>query len=731
MELVERFNKRETDYVNTMSYDDISSHLEQSMNTQDKKKYYKKIKNYTSSLIKANYEIKRVYSFSFKNSDKHQGRLFSGNSIQGVPKHIRGLICKNNTTDVDMENAHPKILSYLCKINDIMCPNLDYYINNRDSLLSVFDNRDEAKRIFLASINNDKLNRKEQNEFFREFDKEMKKIQKSILILDKYKHFKDEVSPTRKHNHNGSALNKIMCCLENDILQEMISVINKKNIEISALMFDGLMIYGDYYNDNELLKSLETAVNNKYQKLDMKITYKKHSNKITIPDNWNGSNSLQSSLKDDVKFFNNMVIEFEKTHAKIINKSIFIKFNENLNEFLFFNKKSLTESYEEIKCKKIIVDKDNIETIKEVCFIKEWLLYENIRKYDDIDVFPPPLICPKNIFNLWTGFSMEKINNYEKNQDAVDLFLKHIKILCGNEEPVYEYIIKWIGQMIQFPATKTTFPMFISSEGAGKGSLMKLFSKMLGEAKVFETSKPSRDVWGNFNGSMKEAFLVNLNELSKREFDGSQDYFKALVTDGTTQINIKNVKTMVIKSFHRFMGFSNNEEAMPTKKGDRRNLIIRSSDELIGNTEHFTKIYNYIDDVDAMKSIFEYFKSIPDLENFHKEKMPMTEYQEDLQEMNANPIELWVKYYIKQNCNQDEFEIKSTDLYDNFNDYLKNNFPSWNVNILQFTGRLKRLNVDGIEKSRANSSRCTKFNIDKCLEHFKLDKMECLIELEE
>jgi len=731
MELVERFSKREVDYVNTMDYDDISSHLEQSMNTQDKKKYYKKIKNYTSSLIKANYEIKRVYSFSFKNSDKHQGRLFSGNSIQGVPKHIRGLICKNNTTDVDMENAHPKILSYLCKINDIMCPNLDYYINNRDSLLSVFDNRDEAKRIFLASINNDKLNRKEQNEFFREFDKEMKKIQKSILILDKYKHFKDEVSPTRKHNHNGSALNKIMCCLENDILQEMISVINKKNIEISALMFDGLMIYGDYYNDNELLKSLETAVNNKYQKLDMKITYKKHSNKITIPDNWNGSNSLQSSLKDDVKFFNNMVIEFEKTHAKIINKSIFIKFNENLNEFLFFNKKSLTESYEEIKCKKIIVDKDNIETIKEVCFIKEWLLYENIRKYDDIDVFPPPLICPKNIFNLWTGFSMEKINNYEKNQDAVDLFLKHIKILCGNEEPVYEYIIKWIGQMIQFPATKTTCPVFISGEGAGKGSLMQLFSKMLGEAKVFETTQPSRDVWGNFNGSMKEAFFVNLNELSKREFEGSIDHFKALVTDNNISINIKNVKQMKVKSFHRFIITTNNEDPMPTKKGDRRNLIIRSSDELIGNTEHFTKIYNYIDDVDAMKSIFEYFKSIPNLENFHKEKMPMTEYQEDLQEMNINPIEIWLKYYIKQNCNQDEFEIKSNDLYDNFNDYLKNNFPSWNVNIMQFSGRLKRLNIDGIEKNRTATTRYTKFNIDKCLKHFKLDKMECLIELEE
>ena len=64
-------------------------------------------------------------------------------------------------------------------------------------------------------------------------------------------------------------------------------------------MFDGLMIYGDYYNDDELLKSLEYAVNNTYEGLDMKLTYKQHSNKITIPENWNRDNSLSASLKDD------------------------------------------------------------------------------------------------------------------------------------------------------------------------------------------------------------------------------------------------------------------------------------------------------------------------------------------------------------------------------------------------------------------------------------------------
>jgi hypothetical protein len=101
---------------------------------------------------------------------------------------------------------------------------------------------------------------------------------------------------------------------------------------------------------------------------------------------------------------------------------------------------------------------------------------------------------------------------------------------------------------------------------------MRLFAKMMGEAKVFETTQPSRDVWGNFNGAMKESFFVNLNELSKKEFDGSIDHFKALVTDNSISINIKNVKQMKVKSFHRFIITTNNEDPMPTKTGDRRNI---------------------------------------------------------------------------------------------------------------------------------------------------------------
>ena len=47
---------------------------------------------------------------------------------------------------------------------------------------------------------------------------------------------------------------------------------------------------------------------------------------------------------------------------------------------------------------------------------------------------------------------------------------------------------------------------YVSNEGAGKGSFLKLMSLMLGSSRVFETTQPSRDVWGYFNGLMTDKF---------------------------------------------------------------------------------------------------------------------------------------------------------------------------------------------------------------------------------
>ena len=46
---------------------------------------------------------------------------------------------------------------------------------------------------------------------------------------------------------------------------------------------------------------------------------------------------------------------------------------------------------------------------------------------------------------------MTKIKEYEYREKELKLILNHIKILCDNQQNVFEYFSKWIAQMLKHP----------------------------------------------------------------------------------------------------------------------------------------------------------------------------------------------------------------------------------------------------------------------------------------
>lgn len=416
--------------------------------------------------------------------------------------------------------------------------------------------------------------------------------------------------------------------------------------------------------------------------------------------------------KPNENSFDNVKEKFELTHAKIINTSSFIK--EHDNKIIFMNRTQVLTSYEHLTFVARRYDEAKEKVVEEEKpFIMYWLKCPNIRVYEQIGLYPPPLETPKNTFNLWRAFDMELMENYENKEDELQMILNHIRVLCNNDEQVYNYFVKWIGQMIKYPATKTVCPTLISKEGAGKGTLMRLFEKMLGSDKVYETTKPSRDVWGDFNGRMANTFLVNFNELGKKETIESMNYIKGLITDPKITINNKGVSQYDINSFHRFIITTNNEEPITTTKDDRRKIIIRSSDELIGNKEYFDKMYKVLEDVNVIKTCYEYFKNIDGLDKFLSIPMPTTEYQEELKQLSTNPIENWLSDFVARNAGNGEeiVSLTSKEAYSDFKDWLKQSGIQYELNNIQFSVRLKRLNMKGIEFKRTKTDRITEFNI--------------------
>ena len=711
MDLIERHTLEKINFLNDMDFNTFKQ-FKVGKNDEEKKLKFDILKSFCQTNIKTRGETKRIYSYTQTTPLQVGGRLYCGSSIQGLQKDFRGFLLNGITTDIDMKNAHPVILKYICSKHNIHCPNLSYYIENRDTILTEFG--ENGKTDFLKAVNDDKINRKVQHPFFKDFDKECKKIQKELTALEDYKHIVDSVPPTRLYNWLGSAINRILCVEENKILQKVISVINSKGIEICALMFDGLMIYGNYYENNDLLNDIIQNVNSKFEGLNMVFTYKEHSTNIQIPEGY----EPKTKMEEITDTFENVAKVFEQTHCKINNKSFFIK--ETPEKIIIMSKTQLITTYENMIYRFIKEDK-----IIEDNFINKWCRNNpNQRCYDDIECYPDVSLCPKNIFNTWRPFAMELVKEYTPNMDALQMFRNHIKILCGNDENVAYYMECWIAQMIQFPAVKSICPTIISEQGAGKGTFLKIIAAMIGYDKYFETTSPSRDVWGDFNGQMANTFLINLDELCKKESMECEGKIKGLITNPLMTINEKGVKRYQIISYHRFIGTTNREDPIKTEKGDRRNMIVRASDELIKNMDYFNKINEYINDINAIKTLFEYFKSIPDMVNFNKMKMPVTEYQQDMKDANTSPIEMWIKSFVLDNYYEIEVEKYGREIFELFNEWCKKCNIDYKITLIQFGVRLKHLNISGIEKGKhTNKGEKKLFKIQLLKNYFDLNNI--------
>ena len=150
-----------------------------------------------------------------------------------------------NIKDVDMNNAHPRILLYLREKHGLKCDILKDYVENRDLILESFgNNRKQVKETFLSILNGvfKKIYNEEDenvNSYLKNFEKEIREIQSYFFENDK------RFSDTTAYNYKGKNLSRIILNLENQILQIMIDYFNMKQVNLLTLEYDGLKIYSN------------------------------------------------------------------------------------------------------------------------------------------------------------------------------------------------------------------------------------------------------------------------------------------------------------------------------------------------------------------------------------------------------------------------------------------------------------------------------------------------------
>lgn len=687
--------------------------------------------------------------------------------------------------DLDMSKSHLRIVYEVAKKNKNQLKHIGEYINNSKELIEkatkFYSNPDEPldektiKELFTRGLTGGTFNgwlkdlpkdplTEEMMDGLKEFYEDCNVARK--LIIDNnnelyQKHL--EVTNNDEYKAKNRTIYNWCCIIENEALHIAYKWLLKNEYikeRHVALEYDGLCFKPLKEITDETCYDINQEI---YNKLGLKLIFM-HKGYDKVLDNIieemkqtpiasqivDGVEVIEATpieLKtmEDCETYEEYKIVFERNHFKVINKSMFMKviYNENgtIKELRSFKEKDLITSYRHYTYEELI--SPNSDKTKRINFIHEWLNDVNIKIYDDIDCVPPPLSCPSNIFNTWIPFRMEqlreKINlnlpedELKEIEDNAEILMDHIRILCNSEydketntyqgNEVSDYIFKWLGQALYYPAIKTTAPCLISEEGAGKGTLIKIIKKLMGNEKVFETSEPDKYVWGNFNNLMLNAFFVSLNEMEQHLQEKAEGKIKELITDGDLTINDKGMKHIVIKSYHRFMYSSNNAVPVKSKKGDRRNVIIRCSDKLKGNSEYFTKINNIIEDDRVIAQLYDCLINIKNLDTFHTDPLPITEYQKEIQEANRDYTDLWLEDFTRSHLEDTEISYKSQELFEFFINWRDTNKFKYETNLIKFSRNLGLLKLpeNAITKKKLPTHNETKFNIKKLIKHYKLE----------
>jgi len=172
----------------------------------------------------------------------------------------------------------------------------------------------------------------------------------------------------------------------------------------------------------------------------------------------------------------------------------------------------------------------------------------------------------------------------------------------------------------------------------------------------------------------------------------------------------KGSKSFTIQSYHRFFYTTNNEVPIKTDKGDRRNKIIRSSDEKIGDSEYFIALRAALNNDIVLRMIYEYLTSLDGLDIFHTLRIEQNEYQKTLSEASV-PIPQQFLRHMAGTYEQDSELFTSSELLNIFMNWRDYNQIKYECDSSKLLRNLKLVPITGALSTKKTNV-CNKTVID-------------------
>ena len=598
------------------------------------------------------------------------GRLYPTNclGLQSYRFDIRNPLTKKWYWDIDMENAHPCIAEYMLKELKLKHRKIKYYNTHRDEcLLLISNDRKIAKTEVLKILYGGNI--KMYNEFYDNFDSDISIQGREFLceLKEEFDLLKEAVWERnvnlQKIKIRGKILNKHPNCkvtLLSLILQtkerELLMMIDfalktKYNRNFSVFIHDGGLIKkleGETMFPQEILDDVSSIISN-YTGIRTRLTQK------PIEYDWK---PIKKASPYEI-----MKCEFESKHHYVGSKIVYEMDNGEI-EFVNINdmKNRMKNKFwyeENLNYKDKSADK--------VYFFDEWLEDINRCNYERIDFIPNTKDCPKNVYNMFKGFEVEKLASRfqpeneitdEEIYEQVELIINHIRHLVNGDNASAEFVINVTSNIIQNPHRKCEVAILFRDEngflrqggGTGKSLYTNQFlgSKIIGERYMIEV-QDNADLYSQFNSQYAGKLLAVVEECNG-ENHSNNDKLKSRITSRKMNVNTKNVAQYTVNDYLTYFFNTNNRNSMPIKQGNRRLCVFDADQTIRRNVDYFNAL---VDSMENPKTQYYYYLYLKRYKETYRRpidfqnNIPINAPYIQLCQLNAPTYLKWICYNVR------------------------------------------------------------------------------------
>jgi hypothetical protein len=302
-------------------------------------------------------------------------------------------------------------------------------------------------------------------------------------------------------------------------------------------------------------------------------------------------------------------IIFEKTHFKLINPALF--------GFVDF------EGIFHVLTSSELHHQEANNWCGDKLFMNMWVADPYIRTYDAC-VFKPKLPCSNKLYNLWNDFGVGKEGDISVIQGV-------LMTLCDNDKNVFNYVERWVATMLQFPSRKTETCIIFQSDvqGAGKDTYGNFICSIMGREYSSNILDAVNEVFGRFNSQHRKRIFLKFEEAPFIENKLHREMFKALISCKTKEYEEKGHPSITLDCYFNIMMTTNNKVPALLEDKERRMVLIKCSEEKIGQHEYWKNVHKVLDTQEAKDSYLHYLLNL-DLTGWNaREDRPITKFYEE------------------------------------------------------------------------------------------------------